>query len=600
MDTLLLVISNKQDRKLLSDLLSSNYSIIESSRVSENERFFDLCILDAVSLEREWNEISLLRKREDLIFLPFLLLTTRQDIGMSTKNLWQFVDDIIFVPIEKIELQSRLFNLLYARKLSLALKQRDDEILEDNQVRLALAIRSSKIGFLDWDLKENRIWCSHELVEQLGYKEGEIFENFDDWKKIIHLDDRLRVVSEVHNKFANNQTYYETEVRLISKKGDLVYFLVHLSIFYKQEKAIRILASFIDIAERIKAEKKLKYLSYHDHLTGVFNRRYYECMLVELDSAENLPIVVVMGDINGLKQINDTFGHAEGDLLLTRVAKIIMSCCRRDDVVARIGGDEFSIILPQTSELQAREIIRQIKEQMSKVTTQDRTVTMTFGMSFKSLESRKLSDLVVEAENHLFRQKLYETTSVRHDIVNIILNALFEKSNREMKHSDRVGKTCGLIASEMNLNREDTNKIRIAGLVHDIGKIGVSEKTLNKPGKLDEEEWLEIKKHPDAGRRILASIADFADISDYILHHHERWDGRGYPEGLSALEIPLESRIIALADSYDAMIGDRTYRKGMSQEEAIQEIKNQSGKQFDPAIVDIFISKAIPKMTNIQ
>jgi diguanylate cyclase (GGDEF)-like protein/PAS domain S-box-containing protein len=849
MDTLLLVISNKQDRKLLADLLLPHYSIIESQRISENEEFFDLCIIDAVSLEREWNEISLLRNRADLIFLPFLLLTTRQDVGMSTRNLWQYIDDIIFVPIEKIELQSRLVNLLYARKLSLDLKRRNDEIIEENQARLALAIRSSKIGFLDWDLEDNRIWISPELKAQLGYKDCEMADDYGAWIKSMHPEDGNRFVKEVQESITAQQSYFETEIRLFNKSGELLHFLLHLTILYKQGIASRILASNIDITDRKKEqlererlleinrvmfnehdaimllvdaadgsvldanpaasefygyshqelcalnirdinpfteelvpktiplimskqkqrftythflksgetrvvdifscpinfhgqprffsiifdvterenlkrdivlekeylrklidyanasiitwtpdltinefnhayekltgwrkeevlgkqidilfpkdqrdeitgkikntpvnkhwdnvempiltatgevktvlwnsaqitnsdgaaiatiaqgfditerkqmEEKLIHLSYHDHLTEVHNRRFFEGMLEELDIESNLPITIIMGDINGLRYINDSLGHAEGDLALIRVAKTIKECCRSNDIVARIGGDEFGIILTNTDEAQARGIMRSIKDQWSEKCLKDRPVSITFGFSIKISQNKKLYEFVSEAENNLFKQKLYETTSVRHDIINIIMNALFEKSNREMMHSKRVSVISGVLASEMGLNREEINKIRIAGLVHDIGKIGISEKILNKPGKLDEDEWADIKKHPESGHRILASIVDFSDLAFYILHHHERWDGKGYPEGIKALEIPLESRIIALADAYDAMLGDRTYRKGMNKEEAILEIQRGSGMQFDPSIVDVFLKKVIVKETNFR
>jgi HD-GYP domain-containing protein (c-di-GMP phosphodiesterase class II) len=148
----------------------------------------------------------------------------------------------------------------------------------------------------------------------------------------------------------------------------------------------------------------------------------------------------------------------------------------------------------------------------------------------------------------------------------------------------------------MNMSQDEINRVKLAGLVHDIGKIGVDEKILNKPGKLDFEEWLEIKKHPEAGWRILNSTDEFSEVSRLILCHHERWNGSGYPNQLKDVEIPIESRIISVADAYDAMTDVRTYNRSIPKDQAIDELKRHSGTQFDPTIVEIFISKVLNKV----
>jgi putative nucleotidyltransferase with HDIG domain len=175
------------------------------------------------------------------------------------------------------------------------------------------------------------------------------------------------------------------------------------------------------------------------------------------------------------------------------------------------------------------------------------------------------------------------------------MNTLFEKSARELNHSNRVSTLCAQIASAMKMSPEEISRVKLAGLVHDIGKIGVDEKILNKPGKLDQAEWLEVKKHPEVGWRILSSTDEFSEVSKFVLCHHERWNGTGYPSQLKEKDIPVESRIISVADAYDAMTNVRTYNQNVSKEQAISELRHFSGEQFDPFIVEIFIKKVLHK-----
>ena len=358
------------------------------------------------------------------------------------------------------------------------------------------------------------------------------------------------------------------------------------------------LVTFMDITERKKAEDELLYLSNHDNLTGFYNRRFFENELIQLDENGELPLSLIICDINGLKLINDSFGHPSGDLFLMKAADTIRAACGEKAIVSRIGGDEFAVLLPGTATEETMKIVDEIKNHAAKEVIANIELSIAIGHDTKTNANQKIIEVLANAENHMYRHKLYERTGTRSKTIDIIMNTLFEKSNRESMHSNRVSNICMSIASKMNFSIEEVNKIRIAGLVHDIGKIGIDEKILNKPGKLDTEERDQINKHPEVGWRILSSASEFSELANFVLDHHERWDGTGYPNGLQGEDIPLESRIIAVADSYDAMTGDRSYRKGLSQEEAIVEIKRCSGSQFDPAIVLIFLEKVIPSENN--
>jgi putative nucleotidyltransferase with HDIG domain len=175
----------------------------------------------------------------------------------------------------------------------------------------------------------------------------------------------------------------------------------------------------------------------------------------------------------------------------------------------------------------------------------------------------------------------------------LILNTLYEKNEREMLHSKRVGEICEALAIKMNFDKEEINKIRLAGLMHDIGKIAIDEGILNKDGKLNQTEFNEIKRHSEIGYRILNSVYEFSDIASFVLEHHERWDGQGYPKGLKGSEISIQGRIICVADAFDAMTRERTYKEKLSVKEAIDEIRRCSGIQFDRNIVENFIEVAL-------
>ncbi|TFG82897.1 MAG: PAS domain S-box protein [Erysipelotrichales bacterium] len=361
-----------------------------------------------------------------------------------------------------------------------------------------------------------------------------------------------------------------------------------------QGKTWASLVTFFDITEHKKAEEKLIYLSYHDFLTGLYNRRFFEEEVLRLNTERNLPITIVMGDLNGLKLINDSFGHAVGDEYLKKAAKIIKETFRTDDIISRIGGDEFAILLIRTDANEAKQILARLKAKASFESTETIDLSIAFGYQTKTEKDEDISKTMEGAENNMYRQKLFDRESVRSKTIDIIMNTLFEKSIREMQHSKRVSEICEIFATALEYEKNNVDKIKLAGLVHDIGKIGISETILNKPSKLLENEREEIQKHSESGWRILTSAAEFPEIAGFILSHHERWDGSGYPKGLKGKEISQESRIIALADAYDAMTNDQPYRKKLDRSQAVREIQNHAGQQFDPELVKFFIEKVVP------
>lgn len=212
------------------------------------------------------------------------------------------------------------------------------------------------------------------------------------------------------------------------------------------------------------------------------------------------------------------------------------------------------------------------------------------GCAAKESIDEKFMPVIKEAEERMYRNKLIEGKSYRNTIINTLLATLYAKSTETEEHAKRLKNYCLAIGREMGLSVKEMDEISLLAVLHDIGKVGIKESILQKPGKLTKEEWEEMKKHPEIGYRIAQNTPELANVAEYILYHHERWDGQGYPQGLKGEEIPVLCRILAVADAYDAMTSDRTYRKAMNREEAIAELKRNAGTQFEPEVVEKFIN----------
>lgn len=345
----------------------------------------------------------------------------------------------------------------------------------------------------------------------------------------------------------------------------------------------------------VRRKEEILYLSYHDKLTGLYNRRFYEEEVNMLDNKGNFPLTVIIGDVNGLKLINDAFGHQLGDRLLQTAADSIKEACRTEDIVARWGGDEFIILLSKTSAEDAQEIVKRIKTMCTQKWVSALNLSISFGWDSKTKEEENIDDIVKRAEDNMYQNKLIEYEGIRGNIINTIINVLNEKNPREKEHSRRVSELCQEIGRAMGLSDTEVNQIKTEGLLHDIGKIAIDEKILNKPGKLTDEEMNKIRLHPEIGYRILTTSKEMLSIANCVVAHHEKWDGTGYPKGLKGEKIPVHARIIALADCYDAMISERPYRNSFSVDQVCQEIRKNAGQQFDAGLARIFLEKVLKK-----
>lgn len=383
---------------------------------------------------------------------------------------------------------------------------------------------------------------------------------------------------------------FTIDKQLIRKDRSLLWTNLTISLVeFEKDQESHIMCAIVDIDERKKANELMIYLTTHDQQTDMFNRVYFEEKLLELDVSDNYPISIILINVNGLKLINDAYGSKTGDILLNKVSRILKQTCIDCNLIARISGNEFALVKSETSMEWVNENIQSLRKAFLNENIEHIQLSVSIGYAIKEQQHEDIFDTFKLAKDRLNKENLTDKTSMASRTIDIIMNSLFEKNSREMLHSKRVSQLCEFIAIHLHLDETEVNKIKIAGLMHDIGKIGINDHILNKVGKLTEDEWEAVKRHSEIGYRILSSANEFSEIADYILSHHERWDGKGYPRGLKGEESHTYSRIITIADSFDAMTSQRTYRKALSIREAIEEIRNNSGTQFDPHIAQVFI-----------
>ena len=298
-----------------------------------------------------------------------------------------------------------------------------------------------------------------------------------------------------------------------------------------------------------------------------------------------------MGDMNGLKLTNDIFGHTAGDMLLKKIAAVFRRVCRADDIIARTGGDEFVILLPKTKLEKAEEIAARIKKEFAKEHVHAIKGNISMGCSAKVSVVQNILETLKDAEDRMYLDKTLHRKNIDSTLIETIIENLHQKSPREKEHARRVSDLCEKIGIAMQLPATEINMLKAAGFLHDIGKIILEESVLQKEGPLTEQERKEMEQHPVAGYRILNSFEDTMDLAESVLAHHERWDGTGYPKGLAGNKIPKLARIIAVAESYDAML-NWTNGGALNKENAVDNIRKMAGSGFDPDVVAVFLEIA--------
>jgi|GEM_PF-6139158 len=462
--------------------------------------------------------------------------------------------------------------------------------LEREKHLLGITIDSIGEGVVSLNSNGSINLINNKAVELLNVDEEYLIGQ--NWRK-LYSDYTSNEIEKINSCF--DDVFYsaadDVEIEIVNEKtGRHLMNMISLVRDTKGQK-YGIVVIIADVTELRRIEAENEYKSYYDLLTNTYNRRYCEEYLNSLELSVELPLSVIFGDVDGLKFANDVFGHFAGDQLIVSTVDILRLFVGTN-VIGRWGGDEFLIILPNTSEEETKKIITDIDNHVAKLHGEMRP-SISLGYAIKSDDKVTVNQLIKNAESSMYMNKLSNSDKHKQYIVDSIIKKLYDTSDENERHASRLRDLAGKLAEEIDLDKSAVDNIKLAAYLHDIGKIGIEKEILDKTEKLTDEEIEKVKRHPEIGYRIVRASASLSKIDDLILSHHEFFDGSGYPRGLSGDDIPLGARIITIVDAYDAMTGNRKYREKVSNKDAIKELQELSGIQFDPDLVIAFVNKVL-------
>jgi len=441
-------------------------------------------------------------------------------------------------------------------------------------------------------------FCNRRIIKFAGSPKEEIIGKHFTNLSFINAEDMPNYL-KIFSYALNGKRGVPVEITSLDRKGNIFNGEMRYSLLKEDGKVKSIQVTITDITNRKKAEKEIVYLRFYDSLTGLHNRAYFLEEIKRLDTERQLPLGFLIGDINGLKIINDTFGNDSGDKALIDVAKIIKRCCRSEDIIARWGEDEFTVLLPKTSNEYLKGIIKRIKAMCARNINKKSSFVFSMGSAVKENMTQDFKNIIRESEEEMYDNKKTEGKIISESSVLSIVKSLLETSLETKEHGKRIRMMVMNMGKVLKLSPGKLKELSILSDIHDLGKIALPDDISSKNGGLNQDDWDIIRKFPEIGSNIAKSSAKFSHLANYIYTHHERWDGTGYPRGLKGEEIPIISRIMAIADAYDVMRTGRSYKKVKDQSQAVEELRRCRGGQFDPGLVEKFIDYVINRQKTI-
>jgi len=588
----LLIEDNPGDARLVKEMLvdvgSNKFSLVHVGLISEGlallrKEGYDIILLD-LSLPDGYGLDTVRQVCAVASHLPVAILTGLDDETIAIRAVQEGAQDYL--------VKGQMDSNLLARAIRYAIERKRAEMkLRESEEKFRQLAENIREAFYIYEEDSNQLcYISPAYKEIWGCLPSQsLYQEPKSLLDAVYPDDKDRVKRSLVKR---SQGEVEEVYRIVRSDGSIRWIKDRaFPIYDSSGKMHRIVGIAADITDHKLGEEKLKYLSLHDSLTGLYNRIYFEEEINRIERARYDTVGVVSCDVDGLKLVNDTLGHDQGDNLLIAAARVIRESFRDGDLVARIGGDEFSVILPNTTESAVENACQRIQEAVANHNAlhPELPLSISIGFAVSNGVYRNAKDLFKDADNNMYLKKLYYTQNVRSTIVNTLINTMKTRDLTTERHVTRLEKLLADMASLIGLPESATSDLFLLAKFHDIGKVGVSDSILLKQGPLTSEEWIEVRRHCEIGYRIALSASDLIPIADWILKHHEWWNGDGYPLGIKGEEIPIECRILAITEAYEAMTSVRPYRRAFSHGEAVAELLRHSGTQFDPELLEKFV-----------
>lgn len=467
-------------------------------------------------------------------------------------------------------------------------KAQNAAALEASKRDLRLILDSTAEGIFGTDGKGRCTFCNASCLRLLGYEDEQELLGKNMHQLIHHSTKEGLPIDEetcpIRSCLSHSDgVAMENEV-FWRKDGTCLDILCYAYPKVEDGTIIGSVITFLDNTERKKNQEKIAFLSLHDQLTGLHNRTYADQAMARLDTEDQLPLSIIIGDVNGLKLTNDIFGHAMGDKLLQSIARSLRLSCRTSDVVSRIGGDEFLILLPHTDGNEANQIVKRIEEHLEEDGIRAGKRSIALGSATKTSTEETVQATFDRAEDQMYRRKTLRRAETHKKQLQDLREMLYAKAPGERLHATKVQQYAAHLATLLHLNDEEVSKLKRAGLYHDIGKVILAPEIITSKNRtiLVQERY---REHVSAGYRILNMFEETVDLAPMILHHHEWWDGSGYMKGLRGTEIPYFSRLLRLAE-----VWEREHLDKATNEQIEKTLTKLAGIEVDPHLVERILS----------
>jgi len=590
---------NKENNKykIIFNNAAEAFFVIQDNRIKfYNDNFIALCGYTKKELNKMNPFDTLIYENDRKKMMKEHICRINSD---SCENIFRIIKkdgSIVWVRANAIKIELGGKPAIISSLMDITSKKKIEDQIKDNEKNYALLLSQMNSGLLYCKFINNGKTAEDDCI---------IIKANKKFKEILELDENFEIegkplketIPELNGLFDKFKNIAKRKLKVQSE-----FYLKKLNKFieyYAFSPNKNEFSIFVhNITKRKKMEKEVQYLDTHDALTGLYNERYLESVLQSYNSLNNGQTSIIVAQLNGVKLANNAFRHLSWEDFLLKFTNILKEECREIDIVTREGRDKFVVILPLADKNITEKIVQNIRTRINKEAEKEAAFSAAIGYDTKNEIADDINDVYEQAKSNMYKDKLLMKDNIVEKNIQTIVNALYRISDIEQEHANNVSLISEKIALAMNIPEYEIKQIKTAALLHDVGNISIDPAILTKKGKYTDEEWEILKKHPEAGYRILSTSGLYKNIAKYVFEHHEKWDGTGYPKGLKGEEILLPARIIALADAFDAMMTDKPYKKAYTFEEAISELKKNAGKQFDPNVIEVFINKVAQEFNN--